>query len=51
MTTLVGFIIFYSTLLVVEIYLMAKAIRIGPQIVAPSLTIIQGPIAVSVPAE
>jgi cytochrome d ubiquinol oxidase subunit I len=51
MTTLVGFIIFYSTLLVVEIYLMSKAILIGPQIFAPSLPIVQGLIVVSVPAE
>jgi cytochrome bd ubiquinol oxidase subunit I len=33
-TTLVGFIAFYSTLLIVEIYLMVKAIRIGPNVVA-----------------
>lgn len=30
MTTLIGFIVFYSTLLVVDLYLMAKAIRLGP---------------------
>ena len=51
LTTLVGFIVFYSALLVVEIYLMAKAIRLGPQIVAPSLPTVESPMAVSVPAE
>ena len=30
LTTLVGFIAFYSALLLVDIYLMAKAIRLGP---------------------
>jgi cytochrome bd ubiquinol oxidase subunit I len=30
LTTLVGFILFYSTLLVVDIYLMIKAVRLGP---------------------
>jgi cytochrome d ubiquinol oxidase subunit I len=30
LTTLVGFIAFYSTLLVVDIYLMMRAIRQGP---------------------
>ena len=33
-TTLIGFIAFYSTLLVVEIYLMVKTVRNGPGIVA-----------------
>ena len=51
LTTLVGFIVFYSALLVVEIYLMAKAIRLGPQIVAPSLPMVESPMAISVPAE
>ncbi len=51
LTTLVGFIVFYSALLVVEIYLMVKAIRIGPKIVAPSLPTVENPMAVSVPAE
>lgn len=51
MTTLVGFIVFYSTLLVVEIYLMAKAIRIGPQVAAPRSPKIESPIAVSVAAQ
>ena len=36
MTTLVGFVLFYSTLLVVEIYLMTKAIGIGPTVAVPS---------------
>jgi len=30
--TLVGFIVFYSVLLVVDVYLMAKAIRLGPSV-------------------
>jgi cytochrome d ubiquinol oxidase subunit I len=30
LTTLIGFVLFYSALLVVDIYLMAKAIRLGP---------------------
>ncbi len=33
-TTLIGFIAFYSALLVVEIYLMVKTVRIGPDFVA-----------------
>jgi cytochrome d ubiquinol oxidase subunit I len=33
--TLVGFIVFYSTLAVVDIYLMTKAIRLGPTIGEP----------------
>ena len=39
-TTLLGFIAFYSTLLIVEIYLMVKTVRMGPDIVesrAPQL--------------
>ena len=51
LTTLVGFIVFYSTLLVVEIYLMAKAIRLGPQIVVPSLPMVESLMPVSVAAE
>jgi len=35
LTTLVGFIAFYSTLLVVDIYLMVKAVRMGPSVAAP----------------
>lgn len=31
LTTLIGFIVFYSVLLVVELYLMIKAIRLGPE--------------------
>ncbi len=30
LTTLIGFLLFYSALLVVDVYLMAKAIRLGP---------------------
>jgi cytochrome d ubiquinol oxidase subunit I len=33
--TLVGFILFYSTLAIVDIYLMTKAIRLGPAIGEP----------------
>ncbi len=36
--TLVGFILFYSTLLVVEIYLMVKTIRLGPALVGPDVS-------------
>jgi cytochrome d ubiquinol oxidase subunit I len=35
LTTLVGFVVFYSTLLVVDIYLMTKAIRLGPALIQP----------------
>ena len=35
LTTLVGFIGFYSALLVVDIYLMIKAVRLGPDVFAP----------------
>jgi cytochrome d ubiquinol oxidase subunit I len=48
LTTLVGFIVFYSTLLVVDVYLMAKAIRIGPSVVAPRQP--QRPAAAPLPA-
>jgi cytochrome d ubiquinol oxidase subunit I len=34
-TSLVGFVIFYSTLLVVDIYLMTKLIRLGPSGMKP----------------
>ncbi len=30
LTTLIGFVLFYSTLLVVDVYLMVKTVRIGP---------------------
>ena len=33
--TLIGFIVFYSTLAVVDVYLMTKAIRLGPTIGEP----------------
>ena len=33
--TLVGFIVFYSTLLVVDVYLMIKAIHLGPSVAEP----------------
>jgi len=48
LTTLVGFILFYSILLVVEIYLMVKAIRLGPTLVGPDVS--PEPSAISVPA-
>jgi cytochrome bd ubiquinol oxidase subunit I len=35
--TLIGFIVFYSSLLVIEIYLMVKTIRLGPTLVEPDV--------------
>src|SRR5476649_2839819 len=35
LVTLVGFIAFYSALLVVDIYLMIKTVRLGPDVFAP----------------
>jgi cytochrome bd ubiquinol oxidase subunit I len=35
LTTLVGFIAFYSVLLMVDIYLMIKTVRQGPGVFAP----------------
>jgi cytochrome d ubiquinol oxidase subunit I len=35
LTTLVGFIVFYSALLIVDVYLMVKAIRLGPDAAGP----------------
>ncbi|WP_307273171.1 cytochrome ubiquinol oxidase subunit I [Labrys wisconsinensis] len=49
LTTLVGFIVFYSTLLVVDVYLMIKAIRLGPGLSEPDRA--PSPIAVPVAAE
>jgi len=46
LTTLVGFIVFYSTLLVVDIYLMTKAIRLGPE---PSNLVRRAPMLVTAP--
>ena len=34
--TLVGFVVFYSTLAIIDVYLMAKTIRIGPDPYAAS---------------
>jgi len=34
--SLAGFILFYSTLAVVEVYLLRKYIRLGPALAAPS---------------
>jgi len=48
LTTLVGFIVFYSTLLVVDVYLMAKAIRLGPSVAEPRQP--QHPAAAPLPA-
>ncbi len=38
LTTLTGFILFYSTLLVIEIYLMVKTIRLGPALIGPDVS-------------
>lgn len=35
LTTLIGFVAFYSALLIVDIYLMVKAIRLGPEETLP----------------
>jgi cytochrome bd ubiquinol oxidase subunit I len=51
LTTLVGFVAFYSTLLLVDIYLMVKAIRIGPGVAQPSPSILRRPITSAAPAE
>jgi cytochrome bd ubiquinol oxidase subunit I len=48
LVTLVGFILFYSCLLVVEIYLMIKTIRIGPALVGPD--VLPKTIAMAAPA-
>lgn len=48
LTTLVGFILFYSSLLVVEVYLMVKTIRLGPTLVGPDVS--PKTIAMTVPA-
>lgn len=44
LVTLLGFIGFYSALLIVDVYLMIKAIRLGPGEIAP------GPLAKTAPA-
>jgi cytochrome bd ubiquinol oxidase subunit I len=46
--SLVGFILFYSSLLVVEVYLMVKTIRLGPTLVGPDVS--PKTIAMTVPA-
>nr|WP_307437370.1 cytochrome ubiquinol oxidase subunit I [Labrys monachus] len=51
LTTLIGFIAFYSILLVVDIYLMVKAIRLGPEPSATKPTVQPGPSAMPLPAE
>ena len=51
LTTLVGFIAFYSTLLVVDIYLMTKTIRLGPSPTRVSPTFSPSPLAAPLPAE
>jgi cytochrome bd ubiquinol oxidase subunit I len=51
LTTLIGFVVFYSTLLLVDVYLMAKAIRIGPGVAQPSPSILRRPITSAAPAE
>jgi cytochrome bd ubiquinol oxidase subunit I len=50
LTTLVGFIVFYSILLIVDIYLMVKAVRFGPALIAEGRLSDLAPIA-AVPAE
>jgi cytochrome bd ubiquinol oxidase subunit I len=49
--TLVGFIAFYSALLVVDIYLMAKAIRLGPSPTRSAPLFVPSPIAAPAAAE
>ena len=49
--TLVGFIVFYSTLLVIDVYLMTKAIRLGPAPAEQDHTVQPTPIVTLVAAE
>jgi cytochrome d ubiquinol oxidase subunit I len=51
LTTLVGFITFYSALLVVDIYLMTKTIRLGPAPIRPAPSFRPSPIATPAAAE
>jgi cytochrome bd ubiquinol oxidase subunit I len=51
LTTLIGFVVFYSTLLVVDIYLMTKAIRLGPALVQPGPSFTPVPLAARAAAE
>jgi cytochrome bd ubiquinol oxidase subunit I len=51
LTTLVGFVVFYSTLLVVDIYRMTKAIRLGPTSVESDSSPDRSPIAALAAAE
>jgi cytochrome bd ubiquinol oxidase subunit I len=55
LTTLIGFILFYSTLAIVDAYLMVKTVRIGPAIVSTERTLLKPPIMgkqpVVIPAE
>jgi cytochrome d ubiquinol oxidase subunit I len=51
LTTLVGFITFYSALLVVDIYLMTKTIRLGPAPIRSAPSFRPSPIAAPAAAE
>jgi cytochrome bd ubiquinol oxidase subunit I len=55
LTTLIGFILFYSTLAIVDAYLMVKTVRIGPAIVSTERKLLKPPIMgkrpVVIPAE
>ena len=51
LTTLVGFVVFYSTLLVVDVYLMTKAIRLGPTPVETDTSRDRSPLAELAAAE
>jgi cytochrome bd ubiquinol oxidase subunit I len=41
--TLIGFVVFYSTLAVVDVFLMVKTIKAGPHLDAPDLSVISQP--------
>ena len=51
LTTLVGFIAFYSLLLIADVYLMVKAVRMGPNVVAEGRPADRAPIAAVAAAE
>ena len=50
-TTLIGFATFYSILLVVEVYLMVKTVRMGPDLVTEGHVQKLAPLAAAAVAE
>ncbi len=51
LTTLIGFILFYSSLAFVDVYLMVKTVRLGPEAVLSPTSPLGRIEAVAVPAE